>query len=966
MKTVSRIFLRDLKRIGTNWVAVVIALGVCLIPSLYAWVNILANWDPYNNTSTVPIAVVIQDEGADVQGMGFTNAGDMIRDQLKENTQLGWTFLNESEAMDGVKSGAYYAAFVIPKDFTASIADVLQGDTHQATIGYYVNEKVNAISPKVADTGSTTLESQIASTFVETVGKTVTDKMQGAAKDSAGKVDDATQTVAVKLRDAQTAVSGLADELHETATGIDGARGTVKQARDTLSQVRDAADGMTGTLDDALGGLSDARTKAATMGTSLGGALQGGSSALSAISSSAAYDIGRATGGIGWATGKLDAAIAQLRALDGTTQSLKASLETTRTTVGSLTPSDGVSEDFKTQVTRQLDQDISFLVTLSQTQKDQLDRLERLSQGVKQGSDAVANLSSSVNDAVQNGTSALADLQKSLDETTMPQVAGALDSFATVGGQLKGAAASLSPMLTQADASLSQLDAILQQGAGTIGQTESTLRSSADKIGGLADDTATIQSALTMQGVQDILKLDPTEVGSFMGTPVDMVTKGVYPVKTYGAGVAPFYTNLALWVGGFVLVAIYKLEVDEEGIGPFKPWQGFFGRGLLLTVLGQLQGIICSVGDLALGIQCLYPAAFVFAAMVQSFVYVSFVYAISVAFKHIGKAIGVLLVILQIPGTSGVYPIEMMPDFFQSLRPWLPFTYGINAMREAIAGFYGDYYVHNLLMLLLYLIPALLIGVTARRHLVNINTLFDKRLAETDMMIAERTGITLQHFRLATIIKVMMNSGEYRNVFLESAAKFELMYPKLVKRGFAALIWFPLLLLLLAFVTPHKFLFLMCWIASLVIICAGLIVIEYLHSRVEQKTTLADMNREELYALLDNELKQEFMAFAPIEKMKLDFAARSAAGGGAAPRTGEGAGSAAVPADAAASWNPADTGEGASSAADDAAGKRAAKADAGKTVEMPRVEKGRDEAPGGGADDDVPEDESTKGGDGRE
>ena len=259
-----------------------------------------------------------------------------------------------------------------------------------------------------------------------------------------------------------------------------------------------------------------------------------------------------------------------------------------------------------------------------------------------------------------------------------------------------------------------------------------------------------------------------------------------------------------------------------------------------------------------------------FAGMLESFVYVSLVYSLSVAFKHIGKALAVLIVILQIPGASGTYPIEMQPDFFKALHPWLPFTYGINAMREAIAGFYGNYYAHNLLVLLVFLIPALLIGVTARRHLLNINALFDRKLGETDLMISERTGLAGAHFRLSTIVKVILNSKDYKQTFLERAAKFELMYPTIIRRGFAALIWVPLVLLALVFVTPHKFVMLTLWIISLVVICTLLIVTEYFHSRVAEKTTLADMTPEQLYDLLDEELRQEFMAFAPIDKIRLE------------------------------------------------------------------------------------------------
>lgn len=407
----------------------------------------------------------------------------------------------------------------------------------------------------------------------------------------------------------------------------------------------------------------------------------------------------------------------------------------------------------KQQMLASIQQALAAIDELRSATSGKIEQLKGVSGSIKETNDAVSGLSTSVNDAVQSTAQGLSSLQGSLASTTLPALSNSLDSFADAGGRLVGLSSAVAPMLSQVDGALAQLDGVLSQSADALSQTADAVSGAADKVGGLATDAAAIQSAETFSILQDVLGLDAEQVGDFMGSPVDMVSSPIYPVANYGSGVAPFYTNLALWVGGFVLVAIYKLEVDEEGIGKFKPWQGFFGRWLLMNLIGQLQAIICCVGDIALGIQCLNPVAFVFAGMVESFVYVFFVYAISVAFKHIGKAIAVLLVILQIPGASGTYPIEMMPDFFKNLHPWLPFTYGINAMREAIAGFYGSYYATNLLVLLLFLIPSLLIGVTARRHLLNINTLFDRRLADTDLMITERDAAGHTRFRLATIVK---------------------------------------------------------------------------------------------------------------------------------------------------------------------------------------------------------------------
>ena len=868
MRKAFQIFKRDLRRLLKNPVAVIVTIGVAIIPSLYAWFNILANWDPYENTSTVPIAVVIDDEGAEVGDMGQINAGDMIREQLEENTQLGWTFLDsEDEAVEGVRSGRYYAAFVVPSDFTASLGDIVDGDVSPAHISYYVNEKANAVAPKVTDTGSTTLDNEITDQFLEVAGKTVTEKLQDAMGGAATKADETRDTVVTDLRDVSGTLAGLADGLDGAQSTLADARATVAQARATLQDLSGSATRVSGSLTDALGTLSDTRAKATSLAAQLSGALGSGAGSLSGISADANHAIGQVTGSIGWAQGKLDGAISQVGSVsDDTLGSLATSLGRVYNKVDALP--DGTPG--KADALAALDDAIAQVRATQDDLAGKVDTLKQVSSDIKDANDTVGGLADGVNDAIQGGASSLSGLQQQVSGTTMPALSAVLDDVSAGAGQLAGGAAALSPMLDQVDATLSQLDGILAQCASSVAGAAASVRDAGQKVGSLANDVAAIEGLQTVGAVSTVLDLDPKDVGTFLGSPAQLVTESVFPVANYGSNVTPFYTNLALWVGGFVLVAIYKLEVDDEGVGDFKPWQGFFGRWLLLNLIGQLQAIICCVGDLCLGIQCVSPVAFVFAGMVESFVYVFFIYALSVAFKHIGKALGVLLVVLQIPGASGLYPIEMQPEFFQALKPWLPFTYGINAMRESIAGFYGSYYAQNLCMLLVFLIPALLVGVAARRHLLNINALFDRRLAETDLMISERTDMEGASFRLSTIVKALMDSGGYKRTFMARVAHFELRYPVYVKRGFAALIIVPLALTALMFVLPAKFGLMIVWVISLVVICTFLIVVEYLHSRVGQKTTLADMSREELYGLLDAELKEEFMAFAPLEKIRLD------------------------------------------------------------------------------------------------
>ena len=335
-----------------------------------------------------------------------------------------------------------------------------------------------------------------------------------------------------------------------------------------------------------------------------------------------------------------------------------------------------------------------------------------------------------------------------------------------------------------------------------------------------------------------------------MSSPVKLTTKAVYPVSNYGSGVAPFYTNLALWVGGFVLIAILKLEVDTEGVGAFTATQGYFGRWMLMVALGCVQAVIVCVGDLVLGMQCLQPALFVLAGVLTSFVYVNIIYALAIAFKHIGKALAVVLVIVQIPGSSGMYPIEMMPGFYQAIHPFLPFTYGINAMRETIGGMYGMAYLGNLAVLLAFLAVALLIGVWLRPALLNLNLLFDRQLASTGVMICEENDLPRERFSLRYALRAMLDVAGFREQLLARAARFEHRYPYLIKLGFCLVFGLPVVLFILTamldLTIDGKIVMLALWIASVVLADAYMIVVEYIRESLNVQMRLAMLSDEGL------------------------------------------------------------------------------------------------------------------------
>ena len=844
------IFIRDLKRLLSNPAALIVTLGVCAIPSAYAWLNVLANWNPYENTSTVSVAVVTLDEGADVPDVGNLNAGELVKEELEKNTQLGWVFLdNEQDALEGVRAGRYYAAFVIPADFTSSLASALDGSARQASIRYYVNEKQNAVAPKVTDTGATTLEDQIAEEFTRVAGEAVGEKVRDAAGSAADALDGTTQ-------DALETVRGVERTLDSLANSLDAAQGDLSSARDALTGATAALDGISQgarsfsrSMSEALGSLDRTRGELRSYATELADALGDGSAALARLSSQASHDVGLVAGDVGWAEGKLEGAISQVESASQTIQSVSAALGRARDALASI-PASGAQAEARDEAVRAIDEGMALLGELEDEQAAKLAELRETAQGLAAGTESARNLSSAVADAVQAGTSRLDELRASLAQDVSPQLTGALDALASSGGKLVGGADALVPMISQAQGTLRQLDAVLAQASTVLAQGASSLRDAASGARALADDLAAVQGASQTGVLPELLAIDPAEMGGALAAPVEMVDEAVFPVATYGSGVAPFYTNLALWVGGFVLVAVYKLEVDREDLAlEASPAQAFWGRWMLLALLGQIQALVCCAGDLALGVQCVSPAAFVLAGMVASLVYVLVVYVLAATFKHVGKALAVLMVVLQIPGASGLYPIQMQPAFFQALGPWLPFTYGINAMREAVAGFYGANYAHDLLALLAFAAPAIAVAVALRPRLLGPDAFFDRQLGASGLLISERTGERAPR-RLGALLDVLATTPEGRSALAARAERFEQRYPARVRHALVSLVVVPLCALALSLALPAARLALLAlWVASLALTCLYLVGLAYARDRLEGRKSLSDLGKDELVRL---------------------------------------------------------------------------------------------------------------------
>ena len=836
MKNVWKIFRRDLRRLLRNRAAVLVLGGVCLLPSLYAWFNIAANMDPCGNTRGIKVAVANCDTGADTAQMSL-DAGTTIIENLKKNKQLGWQFVDEEQAVEGVKSGQYYAAIVIPEDFSEDLLSILSGSVEKAQLDYYINEKKNAIAPKITDTGATTLQQQVNDTFSSVASEAISEMISTSAGDLTVDMDNTNSELLQSVSAVRENLSGYQKMLQDFQNTVGSADTMIQDTLKTLEKVKKSGTFVSDTLNQSTDLLGESRKAASDFAGAFSDSLSSGELFLNDAYITASIKLGN----------------------------LEAKVQQINTSVGggvdSVTDLNRKNQQILDELAR-LQESIGNDSQISTTISEQIAQLQKQNQELGQVLDSLSQSNTALGDMVTTAQNTRTDLEQiagdsrndlrtyrdTLTQSSVPQISQALDGLATVSGSMAATLSGMNPVVDQLSTMLGQLQTSLDDSADTLTRTGSALEKVDSQLAKIETDIQALQSSETYQQLLSLEGIDADAISDFMASPVSINSEVLYDVKNYGTGMTPFYTNLALWVGGLILVSILKQEVDrDEEVSDFSSTSAYFGRWLLFVVIGLIQGLIVCLGDLVLlKVQCLHPALFVATGVFCSFIYVNIIFAMALTFKHIGKALGVFLVILQIPGSSGTYPIEMMPGFFQKLNPFLPFTYSIRAMRECIAGFYEHTYGRNMAIMLVFLAVALFIGLALRPLLMNLNHLFDRRLEETEMMVGETAGSEKQLPQMQLMLKTLMRDEETKRRFLEKSGAFELRYPKLVRFGFAGIIVIPLVFLILSFSLQAKFVFLVLWIISLIALVLYLICVEYIHDRIVRQLEMSGMEPEEL------------------------------------------------------------------------------------------------------------------------
>ena len=806
---------------------------MAFVPALYAWFNIVGFWDPYSQTSHIRVAVANEDEGATKDQIGTVNVGAMLETQLKQNDQLGWHFVSAQEARAEVERGDSYAAFIIPASFSRDLTGIVDGTYVKPNIQYYVNEKNNAVAPKITGAGATALDRQINSAFVSTVAKVLSEKASEAGVSIADNTDQKRSDVSASVSEASAKLGSASQTLDGMGAKIDAAKASVASARSTLSDLDAAASELSTSLDQADQLVSDSRTSLASFSSQMGGALDGLSSNAASALAGVSANAGTLDGAVQGASGRVGGFLTEGTSINNSVGDVLAELNALG--IGNL-PAAGTALTDLTNQNAALSTALGDLTTLN---SDLSATSTSISDALTKASDASAAVSSAVTNA-RSGVS-----------SQLPAISSALDDFSSASSSMRGSLDTLRSQRDQVSGLLDQLDSLLD-GAKTATQTSATnvaaIKTDLDSV---ATDISSLSSSNTLRDLADSLGVNAESIASFMASPTKIETKAVYPVAAYGSAMAPLFTNLALWIGAFSLVLLLKLDVDEEGIGPTSSAAKYMGRWMLLAFFGAIQGFVVSIGDLIIGVQTVTRLGYVGTSIVISLVFVSIVYMLSTCFQHIGKGLCVIIMVMQIPGSAGLYPIEMLPSFFRFLHPLFPFTYGVNALREIVAGFYGHTYLSCLAVLGAEALVAFAIGLALRPFLVNLNAMITRDLASSGLFLAEATRVPSNRYRLTQIVAALADHDGFQRSVSGRAARFERRYPRIRRAAIILGVIVPVALAVLSVANVAEVpIILGAWIVWVLLVITFLIGLEYLREALARQQLLGAMDEQDVRSLL--------------------------------------------------------------------------------------------------------------------
>lgn len=745
---VFRIYKSDILNIVSNWVVAVIVGGLIFLPSLYAWLNIYASMDPYAHTANMKIAVVNEDDGTTIKGENL-NIGKELMSNLQANNSFSWYFLPRKEALDSLNNGDYFAVLIVPNNFSEKLTSILTDQPTKAHIDYYVNEKINPIAPKITGKGAGVITQQVSSEFISTVNGTLFSMFNTIGIEIEHEIPDFKKfehyifTIEQHLPDiesflAQTAKGGKdAEKLLDTTiseipeiekmttsglTTIHNGLQLINEADTLFTQLSpivkadlESVQTIAQRFSQLLEQLQTIQTDTATLAKSKDELQKQLTSSQDKVNNSIQTLE---------ALQKLTQADASSRKqLENSLQTVISSLQQERSNdVIALLDNKGIIQQLESiQGKLQAnpiasDSMISVLSTLRQLNSVVTDVSNKIQQFNNIDDQTIKKDIAAVQQTAQDAANHLNQFLSYYSDKLEPQIHTTLNAA-------KDTLTNASTMLTKVQSSIPQAKQRLSNAKNTlvtankaIATIQSDFPTLSKKIIDLANKLRTLENETDISEIVQLLKNDVEAERDFFEEPVKLAEHRIFPIANYGTAMTPFYTVLSIWVGCLLLISLLAVNIHDNP--QYSIREIYFGRLMTFATISIIQTLIITIGDiLLLDISIRAPLSFILFGLIISFVFITVVYTLVSVFGNVGKALAIVMLVLQIAGSGGTYPVELLPTFFQVINPFLPFTYAIGMMREAVGGIIWSKIWIDLTFLLSFWLVFLLFGLFLKKLL---------------------------------------------------------------------------------------------------------------------------------------------------------------------------------------------------------------------------------------------------------
>lgn len=714
MKNIFRIFSKDVKNTGTNWVALILIGGLIILPSLYAWFNIKASWDPYGQTDQIPIGVVNEDTGATVRDEDI-DVGKELVDNLKENQSMDWHFEDRDEAMDNLENGDYFAVIVIPENFSSKLSTVVNDKPEKAEMEYYVNEKINAIAPKITDKGASAITDEISSNFISTVNGVIFDMFNNIGIELEQDLPDIErfENYIFNLEENLPEIKQLVDQSLSDASS---AEEMINQAQALVPEVERVTNDGLNTIDNTTAFLNKAEDRLNEVAPQIQADLERVQQVADETNTflkevqSAGIDFGNGTD----LTNQLDEQVTQqIEAISSIEETLRQVQQQQNENVeegeNGDAPDQGAGEGNQGQGSQQIGQALQELATIRAGLETAQERSNDVRTFIQDKQSEVEAVFNDLQGLVENTSANIDAFVTEYNENIEPTVLAEVDSAKTTLAEARGILVDIQTAIPEVERILGSTESDLGEGKGMLEKVQNEFPYVNDKVNELADRIREIQGETDIGEIIELLQNDPEAEQGFFAEPVQLNENKLFPIENYGSGMTPFYTVLAIWVGGLLLISL--LSTDTTNMESYSSRQVYFGKLFTFMTIGLLQSTIVSLGDIfLLNVSMASPGWFVLFGLLISLVFMIIIYTLVSVFGDIGKAMVIVLLVLQIAGSGGTYPVVLLPEFFQVIHPFLPFSYAIDLMREAVGGIVWDRVLHDILFLGIFGIAAIILG----------------------------------------------------------------------------------------------------------------------------------------------------------------------------------------------------------------------------------------------------------------